>query len=261
MAGSLRGPPGGSPTAGSELSVRAAARAPGRSRLVAASAPPQLEFRNVSKNFLRRGGEQAVLAGIDLRLPAGAFYAVTGASGSGKTTLLELAVGLQRPTTGAVELAGVAINHLSETRMSSLRLAKIGLLFKDHLLIDTLSAVDNVALPLLLAGAASRSALERAHELLGHLGLGPLAAELPAELSQGEQNRLRIARALINEPQLLVADEPTAGLDSVAADEVMRLLAQQVEEGLTVLMATHDVRAAAYAQRAYRLTGGRLERS
>ncbi len=261
MARSLRGALSGQTTTGSELSVRPAARAPGRKRPVAAAAPLQLELRNVSKNFVRRGGEQTVLAGIDLAVPRGAFYAVTGASGSGKTTLLELAVGLQRPTTGSVILGGTTISQLSESRMSGLRLANIGLLFKGHALIDTLSAADNVALPLLLAGASSRPAMERARSLLARLGLGPLEAELPGELSQGERHRLQIARALVNEPALLVADEPTAGLDSVAADDVMRLLAQQVEEGLTVLMATHDVRAAAYAQRAYRLTGGRLERA
>lgn len=222
----------------------------------------QLEFRGVSKSFVRRGAAQTVLNQVDLTLPAGAFVALTGASGSGKTTLLELAVGLQQPSAGTVRLGGVDLASLTEGRLAALRLEHVGLLFKDHALIHTLGAAHNVALPLLLAGAPSGPALRRAGELLERLGLVHLAAELPGELSQGERYRLGLARALVTAPALLVADEPTAGLDSVAVDDVMQLLAQQVDEqGLTVLLATHDARTAAYAERAYRLVGGRLERA
>lgn len=239
-----------------------AARAASSQRPVAAAQSAQLELRGVTKSFLRRGAEQAVLVGVDLSVAKGGFVALTGASGSGKTTLLELCVGLQRPTAGTVRLGGTLINELSEARVAELRLARVGLLFKDHSLIDTLTAADNVALPLLLAGAQAQPAMERARSLLMSLGLEHLATELPGELSQGERHRLQLARALVNEPDLLVADEPTAGLDSVAADEVMRLLAGQVEDhGLTVLMATHDARAAAYAGSAHRLVAGRLERA
>lgn len=239
-----------------------AARASGPHRPVAAADTAQLELRDVTMSFPRRGAEQTVLVGVNLTVAKGSFVALTGASGSGKTTLLELAVGLQRPTAGSVSIGGTLISELSEARVAELRLARVGLLFKDHSLIDTLPAADNVALPLLLAGAQARPAMERAHALLTSLELAHLAAELPGELSQGERHRLQLARALVNDPELLVADEPTAGLDSVAADEVMRLLAGQVEEhGLTVLMATHDARAAAYAHSAYRLLAGRLERA
>jgi len=222
----------------------------------------QLVFESVSQSFMRRGSLQAVLTDVDLVLPRGGFVALTGASGSGKTTLLELAVGLQRPTAGTVIFGGTDIGRLNDAQLAALRLNRVGLLFRSHTLIASLNALDNVALPLLLAGAPRKGALDRARELLGRLGMGHLASELPDELSQGERYRLGIARALVNEPELLVADEPTAGLDSVAADDVMRLLAGQVEaEGLTVLLAAHDARAAAYAERSYRLVGGRLERA
>jgi len=221
-----------------------------------------LVFESVSQSFMRRGSLQAVLTDVDLVLPRGGFVALTGASGSGKTTLLELAVGLQRPTAGTVIFGGTDVGRLNDAQLAALRLNRVGLLFRSHTLIASLNALDNVALPLLLAGAPRKGALDRARELLGRLGMGHLASELPDELSQGERYRLGIARALVNEPELLVADEPTAGLDSVAADDVMRLLAGQVEaEGLTVLLAAHDARAAAYAERSYRLVGGRLERA
>lgn len=238
------------------------ARVTGPGRAAAAAGTGRLQFHDVTKSFTRRGSTQIVLQGVHLDVPPGGFVALTGASASGKTTLLELAVGLQQPTSGTVRLGGTDLATLGDGRLAELRLARIGLLFKHHSLIGSLGAADNVALPLLLSGAPKRPALERARALLVRLGLGHLAAELPAELSQGERNRLAIARALVNDPQLLVADEPTAGLDSVAVDEVMRLLARQVEEvGLSVLLATHDVRAAAYAERSYRLAGGHLERA
>lgn len=239
-----------------------AVRVPGPVQPGACVADYQLELRSVTKSYTRRGSEQAVLHAVDLCLPAGTFVALTGPSGSGKTTLLEVAVGLQRPTSGSVHFAGMNLNELSETRVAALRLDKIGLLFKDHPLIDTLGAAENVALPLQLAGVPARSSLQRGQHLLSRLAMGHLERELPGELSQGERQRLQLARALANAPQLLVADEPTAGLDSVAADEVMRLLVNQVDQhGLTVLMATHDARAAAYAERSYRLVNGRLERA
>lgn len=239
-----------------------AARASSPPRHAAPLARTRLELAGVTKAFVRRGGVQSVLVDIDLTVGAGGFVALTGASGAGKTTLLELAVGLQRPDDGTVRLGEAIISQLSDARVAALRLEKMGLLFKQHALIDSLAAADNVALPLQLAGTGTRRAQERAQDLLERLGLGHLRQELPGDLSQGERQRLQVARALVNDPELLVADEPTAGLDSVAADEVMRLLARQVEEdGLTILMATHDARAAAYAGTAYRLAAGRLERA
>jgi putative ABC transport system ATP-binding protein len=242
--------------------MASAVRATGPTRPAALGVRTQLELAAVTKTFTRRGGVQSVLVDVDLTVLAGEFVALTGASGVGKTTLLELAVGLQRPSKGTVQLGGAIITDMSDARMAALRLAKVGLLFKQHALIDTLGAVDNVALPLQLAGTNARRSLERASSLLERLGLGHLRHELPGELSQGERQRLLVARALVNGPELLVADEPTAGLDSVASDEVMRLLARQVDEsGLTILMATHDARAAAYAGSAYRLAAGGLERA
>lgn len=230
----------------------------------------RLEFRSVTKGYERRGGTQIVLSAIDLTVAPGEFVALTGATGSGKTTLLELAAGLQRPTSGSVLVctdvngsaasASVDLASLSEARLAHWRLTKVGLLFRSQTLVDTLTAAENVALPLLLAGTSRTHAARRTAHLLDRLGLTELADDLPGELSQGQRYRLGVARALVNSPQLLLADEPTAGLDSVGVDEIMRLLAQLVEsDGLTVLLATHDARAAAYATHAYRLVRGRLE--
>lgn len=220
----------------------------------------RLELRGVSQGYLRRGALRTVLDAVDLALEPGAFVALTGASGAGKTTVLELAAGLQRPVAGRVLLDGADLGALDDARLAELRLTRVGMLFQHHDLIPTLNAAENVALPLLLAGAQRHAALARAERLVERLGIAGRGAELPVELSLGERQRLCVARALVNEPRLLLADEPTAGLDSVAADEVMRLLSELVDEaGLTVLLATHDVRAAAYADRAFRLSGGRLE--
>lgn len=232
----------------------------------------RLEFRAVSQAYRRRGSQQMILSNVDLAVGPGEFVALTGASGAGKTTMLELAAGLQRPTRGSVlfgasvqgsrALQSLDLGSMSEARLAEWRLTKVGVLFRDHTLISTLAAAENVAMPLLLAGAPRSEALQRATSLLGRLGLGSEADLLPGELSRGQRYRLVVARALVNAPQLLVADEPTAGLDSVAADDVMQLLTRLVEDdGLTVLLATHDARAAAYAPAAYRLAGGHLERA
>lgn len=234
----------------------------GPARPGAAGKQPRLEFRGVSKSYLRRGAVQTVIQDVTLALQPGAFVALTGESGAGKTTLLELAAGLQQPSAGRVLVGGSDLRELGEARTAHLRLWNIGLLFRRHSLIPTLGAAENVALPVMLAGVPRRRALARAHRLLGRLGLEEKGGELPADLSQGERHLLGVARALVNDPKILLADEPTAGLDSVASDDVMRLLSELVEEdGLTVLLATHDARAAAYASEAHRLAAGRLERA
>lgn len=219
-----------------------------------------VELRRVGRSYPKGGLLHTVLDEVSLTLSPGDFVALTGASGAGKSTILELIAGLERPSSGEVLVAGRALGPMTDDELARLRLSTIGLLFQEHQLIPTLSAAENVALPLLLAGVARRAALRRADDLAGRLGLGDRGGELPDALSLGERQRLCIARALVNEPDVLLADEPTAGLDSVAADEVMRLLREQAEEdGRTVLIATHDARAAAHADAAYRLRGGQLE--
>lgn len=236
------------------------AAAAGRGTATAPAAASQLQFLNVGVSFTRRGVTQTVVDAVDLTVLRGSFVALTGASGSGKSLLLELAAGLRQPSWGSVRFLGVGLDSLPEARLAQLRLTKMGMLFRNHQLIETLSVGDNVALALMLQDVPRSKALGRAERLLERLGLAPHRDDFPADLSQGQRHRLVVARALVNQPQLLLADEPTAELDSVAADDVMRLLAELVdEEGLTVLLATHDARAAAYAHEAYRLVNGRLE--
>lgn len=208
-----------------------------------------------------RRGQRAhgVLQGVNLTIMPGEFVALTGPSGSGKTTLLKLMAGLERPNSGSVNVAGTDLGGLAEAAVARLRLQGIAMVFQQHQLIPTLSALENVALPLLLGGEQRKVALSRGEVMLAELGYTGETQQLPAELSLGERQRLAIARALVSETPLILADEPTASLDSVAADAVMRALSRWgSERGRAVVLATHEARAAAHADRSCRLQGGAL---
>lgn len=208
-----------------------------------------------------RRGQRAhgVLQGVNLTIMPGEFVALTGPSGSGKTTLLKLIAGLERPNSGSVNVAGTDLGGLAEAAVARLRLQGIAMVFQQHQLIPTLSALENVALPLLLGGEQRKVALSRGEVMLAELGYTGETQQLPAELSLGERQRLAIARALVSETPLILADEPTASLDSVAADAVMRALSRWgSERGRAVVLATHEARAAAHADRSCRLQGGAL---
>jgi putative ABC transport system ATP-binding protein len=199
------------------------------------------------------------LRGVDLTVEEGEYLAVVGPSGSGKTTLLGLIGGLDAPTEGRVVVTGVDITGLGEDRLAEIRNAAVGFVFQFFNLIPTLTALENVELPVQFAARARFDPSQRARELLEMVGLGDRLHHRPPELSGGEQQRTAIARALANDPPLLLADEPTGNLDSATGEEILRLLRRLCDEsGQTVIMVTHDPRVAAYADRVAFLQDGRI---
>jgi len=204
--------------------------------------------------------EVHALRGVDLEVRPGEFIVLLGPSGSGKSTLLGLMAGLDRPTSGSITLDGVDITRLDEDALARLRRDAIGFVFQSFHLIPTLTAVENVALPLELAGHAGAGA--RALELLEAVGLSERAHHYPAQLSGGEQQRVALARAVALRPRLLLADEPTGNLDSATGSQIIeRLLALRRESGATLVLVTHDQALARHADRVVRLRDGRLEES
>ncbi|WP_328471693.1 ABC transporter ATP-binding protein [Actinoplanes sp. NBC_00393] len=195
---------------------------------------------------LRAVGKQYESAGppaldrVDLTVSPGEAVAVMGPSGSGKSTLLNLIAGLDRPTTGEVEVAGTVLNKLSEKALARFRRANIGIVFQFFHLLEDLTARDNVLFPAQLIGASRRAAQTRADELLNSLGLAARANSYPARLSGGERQRVAVARALINEPPLLLADEPTGAVDAAAGEQIMQILRDLSRGGQTILLVTHD---------------------
>jgi putative ABC transport system ATP-binding protein len=215
-----------------------------------------LEARGLAKTYDTGGAKVLALRGIDLTIERGEFVAVMGPSGCGKSTLLNLLAGLDRPTAGEVRLDGERIDRLSETELARLRRRKVGFVFQFFNLLPSLSAVENVELPLLLVGRRRKDARRTAGELLGELGLGDKRAAAPVHLSGGQQQRVALARALANAPDIVLGDEPTGNLDSAATREVLGLLRAARDRGQTVLLVTHDARVAAAADRVVTLRDG-----
>ncbi|MGW3101642.1 ABC transporter ATP-binding protein [Streptomyces sp. NPDC001100] len=216
-----------------------------------------IQLRSVSRRY--GAGDSAVTAldQVSLAFPEGTFTAVMGPSGSGKSTLLQCAAGLDRPTSGAVVVGGTDLTELTETGLTLLRRERIGFVFQSFNLLPSLTAEQNVALPLRLAGR--RPARARVREVLEQVGLGDRARHRPTELSGGQQQRVALARALITRPEVLFGDEPTGALDSRTGREVLKLLRGMVDaDGRTVVMVTHDPVAASYADRVVFLVDGRV---
>ncbi|GGN75479.1 peptide ABC transporter ATP-binding protein [Actinoplanes lobatus] len=197
-----------------------------------------IRLRAVSKRYERTG--PPALDGVDLTVAEGEAVAVMGPSGSGKSTLLNLVAGLDRPTSGDVEVAGTSLTRLPEKALARFRRSGIGIVFQFFHLIDDLTARDNVLVPADLAGIGRRAARDRATELLETLGVAGRADAYPAQLSGGERQRVAIARALINRPPLLLADEPTGAVDAATGEQVAELLRELNRNGQTVLLVTHD---------------------
>ncbi|MEO3859735.1 ABC transporter ATP-binding protein [Acrocarpospora sp. B8E8] len=199
------------------------------------------------------------LDGVSIEVGAGEAVAVMGPSGSGKSTLLNLIAGLDRPTAGTVEVAGVNLGDLSERRLAMFRRARIGIVFQFFHLLDELTVRDNVLLPAQLAGTPTRSARARAAELLEALGIAERAAAYPARLSGGERQWVAIARALVNRPDLLLADEPTGAVDARTGAQVTEMLRDLGRSGQTLLLVTHDrALAERCATRVIELSDGRV---
>ena len=205
------------------------------------------------------GAATTALDRVDMSFARGEFVAIMGPSGSGKSTLLHIVGALESPTGGHVEVAGRRLDGMSERELTALRRDHIGFVFQFFNLLPSLSAIENVLLPALIARRLDDGLRERARALLERVGLGERAAHLPSELSGGEQQRVSIARAMLMSPQLLLADEPTGNLDSRAGGQVLRLLRElNRDEGHTVAMVTHDPSAAAIADRVVFLRDGRV---
>lgn len=221
---------------------------------------PILEARDVTRAYQMKAETVQALAGVSLAIERGEFVAVLGTSGSGKSTLLNLFGGLDRPTTGDILYDGQSLAPLSSWEMSRYRLHSVGMIFQSFNLIPTMTARENVSLALAFAGLSKSDRRRRSLELLDRVGLSQRADHLPSELSGGEQQRVSIARAIANEPQVLLADEPTGNLDSNRAAEVIGLLDEMRQrEGKTIVLVTHDHELAArYATKIVKLKDGKV---
>ncbi|HYP18949.1 MAG TPA: ABC transporter ATP-binding protein [Chloroflexia bacterium] len=200
----------------------------------------------------------AAVDGVDLEIGAGEAVALVGPSGSGKSTLLNLIGGLDRPTSGEVWVDGENIARASAKRLVEHRRTRIGFIFQGFNLLSHRTALENVEVPLMLAGLPRKERQARARELLTRMGLGPRTGHRPSQLSGGEQQRVAIARALANQPAILLADEPTGNLDSATGAEVMSLLRELKSGGLTIVLVTHDMAVASYMDRIVRLRDGKI---
>jgi putative ABC transport system ATP-binding protein len=218
----------------------------------------QLRMERVSKVY-RRGGESvAALCDVDLTVARGAFVAIMGKSGSGKTTLLNVLTGIDRPTSGLVWLGDQRTDTLGEAQLAIMRRQRVGLVFQAFNLLNSMSALENIMLPALLMGYGSGEARRRALEQLEALGLEGQGNKLPGQLSGGQQQRVAIGRALVNDPLVLCADEPTGNLDAKTGTEVMRVLQGLHDGGLTIVLVTHDPQVASQAQRIVTMHDGRI---
>jgi putative ABC transport system ATP-binding protein len=210
-----------------------------------------------ARDLVKAHGRTEALRGASAELRSGEILAVTGASGSGKSTLLHCLAGIVRPDAGSVSYAGERLDTLPEKRLSELRRTEFGVVFQFGQLIPELTALDNVALPLMLAGASRKDAHVRAGEWLERFGVRGQEDLRPGELSGGQAQRTSLARALVTDPKVVFADEPTGALDSLAGEQVMTALVHTArEQGTAVLLITHDAQVAAYADRELRLADG-----
>lgn len=217
-----------------------------------------LVARGLTKEYQSGTQRLTVLRDVSFDVPQGAFVSIVGPSGSGKTTLLGLLAGLDTPSQGTVSLDGEEFGSLDEDRRAKLRGEKVGFVFQSFQLIPTLTALENVQVPLELSGAVSaKEATSRARDLLTRVGLGDRTHHFPQQLSGGEQQRVALARAFVNEPRILFADEPTGNLDGTTGERIVELLhALNRERGCTIVLVTHDITLAARTQRTIRLRDG-----
>ena len=218
-----------------------------------------IRLRGVGKTYFRGDEPIPVLDHLDLDVPDGSFEALMGPSGSGKTTLLNLIAGLDRPSSGSIEVAGKRVEGLTESALAKWRADTIGFVFQSHHLLPVLTAVENVELPLLLTRVPARERRTRAQTALRIVGLEDRMNHFPRQLSGGQEQRVSIARAFVNDPAIVVADEPTGDLDRKSADEVLKLLERLNQEmKKTIVMVTHDPVAAERASVVRHLDKGKL---
>jgi putative ABC transport system ATP-binding protein len=215
-----------------------------------------IELRGIGKTYKLGDNEFQALAGVDLDIVPGEFVALTGASGSGKSTLMNILGCLDTPSAGSYVLDGAAVAGLEEDQLARVRNRKIGFVFQNFYLMPRMSALDNVAQPLIYRGFSPAARRQRASEALARVGLAERMHHKPNELSGGQRQRVAVARALVGRPEVLLADEPTGNLDSRTAQEIMALFTQLNSEGHTLIVVTHDPGIAAFSRRVIRLHDG-----
>lgn len=217
-----------------------------------------LNLQNIYKDYQQEKLVVPVLKDVSLTVEEGEYVAIMGPSGSGKTTLMNIIGCLDRPTSGTCELAGENVLKLKDRELSDLRLKSIGFVFQSFQLMPRESAVENVALPLSYAGVRKKERRDRATKALERVGLGDRVNFRPTQLSGGQKQRVAIARAMVNHPKILLADEPTGALDSKSGEQIMELFDSLNEEGVTIVMITHDPKIAAKAKRIIRIIDGEI---
>ncbi|MBG7620563.1 ABC transporter ATP-binding protein [Herbaspirillum sp. AP02] len=218
-----------------------------------------IQIRDLEKSYLLGDKTVGVLHGISLAVRRGEFIAIMGPSGSGKSTLLNIIGCLDEPDGGSYRMDGVELAGASESALAGIRNRRLGFVFQLFNLVPRISAIRNVELPLLYAGLSAERRREKAGKMLEMVGLVDRAEHSPARLSGGQQQRVAIARALVNDPDIIIADEPTGSLDSLSSADIMQLFSQLNRRGITVVMVTHDEEIAAFAGRIIRLRDGRLD--
>ncbi len=215
-----------------------------------------IELENITKIYRMGNVEVSALRGVNLSIKEGEMVALIGASGSGKSTLMNIMGFLDKPTGGSYTLEGVDVSQLNDNQLAKMRNQKIGFVFQSYNLLPRVNALSNVELPLIYGG--SRGKNKRAKEALERVGLAARANHKPTELSGGEQQRVSIARALVNNPSLILADEPTGNLDSKTTAEIMSIFCRLNQEGITIVLVTHEMNVAAQAKRIIRLLDGQI---
>ena len=219
-----------------------------------------IRLRDIKKIYKMGGQELAALKGINLDIKRGEFAALMGPSGSGKSTLMNILGCLDRPTVGSYELEGTEVAHLSDDELAVMRNKHIGFVFQNFNLLSRISSLENVALPLVYAGVGASERRKRAQEVLEAVGLGDRAEHLPNELSGGQRQRVAIARALVNNPEIIMADEPTGNLDTKSTKEIMEIFQEMHGRGKTIILVTHEPEIAVCANRQLLVRDGVITR-
>lgn len=216
-----------------------------------------IELDNITKIYKMGRTEVVALNGVSLRIEPREMVSIIGPSGSGKSTLMHIIGCLDKPTSGEYRLEGVQVSKLNDNKLAEIRSKKVGFVFQSFNLLPRNTALDNVELPLIYGGAGNRR--QRALQALESVGLAQRAHHRPNELAGGEQQRVAIARALINNPSLILADEPTGNLDTQTSKEIMLLFQKLNEQGITIVLVTHEADIAAYTQRSIKMRDGKIE--